>query len=142
MNFATQERTSFYSNIFTCAVDGNNIFQTDYMGNRIGVLGVSTSAYNELKKICDQYYDKLVELGVLQKEKTPQEIAEEQRKIMSDMMIQMKSLQEELNSIKDRNNVQSSKLDSGSNESVRDEPRETIEIKPSNSKSSGANGKK
>lgn len=142
MNLTTQERTSFFNNILTCSIDGNNIFQTDYMGNRIGVLGVSANAYNELKKICDQYYNKLVELGVLQKEKTPQEIAEEQREFMSEMMAQMKSLKEELNNIKDKNNVQSSKSASNGDESVRDEPREASETKSSYTKGSGTNGKK
>lgn len=142
MNFTTQERTSFFSNIHTCLVDGNNIFQTDYMGNKVGVLGVTTTAYNELKKICDQYYDKLVELGVLQKEKTPQEIAKEQNELMSEMMKQIKSLKEEISNIKGKDNVQSSKPYSNSIESVWNESRETSEIKSSNTKSSGSNGKK
>lgn len=142
MNLTTHEKTSYFNNIMNCYTDGNNIFQTDYMGNKIGVVGVTAAKYKELKDICDQYYDKLVSLGAIPKEKTPEELAAEQTKLMTQMMEQMKLLQDEISVIKGNKNVQYADNTSNSEPAVRVEQREPIEAKPSNPKGSGNNGKK
>lgn len=71
-----------FSNMIPCIMDGDDIYQTDATGNR-QLVGKSLSAYQELDEISQQYYDKLVELGEIIPEKTPQEMmAEMQGKMM------------------------------------------------------------
>lgn len=142
MNLTTHERTSYFNNIMSCYTDGDNIFQTDYMGNKVGSIGVTNKRYLELKEICDKYYDKLVELGAIKKEKTPEELAQEQTEMMTKMMEQMKYLQDELSAIKESNNVQHSNVTSGSMPIVQPERPEPIEIRSSNQKGAGSIGKK
>lgn len=70
------------SNMVPCILDGNDIYQTDATGSRRPI-GKSLAAYEELEETTKQYYDKLVELGVIIPEKTPQEMmAEMQGKMM------------------------------------------------------------
>ncbi|MCM1497267.1 MAG: hypothetical protein NC124_02260 [Clostridium sp.] len=142
MNLTTHERTSYYNNLMMCCVDGKNIFQTDYLGNRIGNLGVSAQAYLELKGICDQYYNKLVELGAIPKEKTPEEIAKEQTEMMGAMMQQLKSLQEEISIMKDNNNVRHPKVTSNSEPDILPDRTIPVETRTGCPKGSSSNGKK
>lgn len=53
-----------YSNTFFCVYDGDDIVQTDSVGNR-KVIGKKLEAYEELEKTTTEYYNKLVELGVI-----------------------------------------------------------------------------
>lgn len=103
----TFEKTSIYNSAFSCRIDNDNIFQTDYLGNNYGQIGVTVKKYKELKDICDSYYNKLVELGVIQKEKTEQEIALETQAIMKSMLDQIQSMQEQINKMKDNKNDKS-----------------------------------
>lgn len=109
----THEKTSIYNNIFTCYVENGGIFQTDYIGNKIGQLGVTNETYSalnskyiDLKKICDTYYNKLVDAGIIEKEKTPEEIIKEQSELMNQMLLQMKDMQNEINQLKEKKDVQ------------------------------------
>lgn len=52
------------SNVMACVTDGTDIYQTDYAGNR-QLIGKTIAAYTELEQTTAQYYDKLVELGVI-----------------------------------------------------------------------------
>lgn len=73
-----------------CIIDGNNIFEVDYTGNKKCV-GVIAQVYKDLednletaiikaeeyKEKANGYEKKLVELGVIQLPKTPEEIQQE-----------------------------------------------------------------
>ena len=50
--------------------------------------------------MCQQYYDKLVELGGIKKEKTPAEVAAEQAQLMAEMLATMKALKSEVEVLK------------------------------------------
>ena len=62
-----------------------NIIQVDFYGNRQRI-GVTQSAYDELEKISNEYYNKLVELKVITPPKTSEEIQQEQTQLMADML--------------------------------------------------------
>lgn len=64
-------------------------------------IGVTLEKYKELEDISMQYYNKLIEAGLIEKEKTPEEIAAEQNKLINSLFNELKDLKEELRSIKD-----------------------------------------
>jgi hypothetical protein len=91
------EKLSFYNSFFSGMIDGDNIMTTDFYGNKQPI-GVTLKKYQETKDLLKTYYDKLVELGVLEEEKTPEEVAKEQQEMMKAMMLQMKEMQEKIDS--------------------------------------------
>lgn len=68
-------------------------------------IGVTLDKYKEIEDISMQYYNKLIEAGLIEKEKTPEEIAEEQNKLISALYSELKDLKEELRSIKDDKHI-------------------------------------
>ena len=72
-------------NCMMCVIDNGDIFQTDYFGNRQQLIGKTSSAYAELETTTQQYYDKLVELGVITPPKTQEQLMSEMQSAMSDM---------------------------------------------------------
>ena len=72
------------SNMLACVVDGTDIYQTDYIGNR-KLIGKTLSAYNELEQTTTEYYNKLVELGVIVPPKSQEELMAEMQKSMLQM---------------------------------------------------------
>ena len=105
---------------FLAQLDGANIYQLNSFagfgsGQRTQV-GVTLQAYNDLKQMCQQYYDKLVELGVIKKEKTPAEIAAEQAQIMAEMLATMKALKNEVEVLKNERSNSSEVVKSNSGE--------------------------
>lgn len=87
------------SNICTCVIDGADIYQTDYMGNRQQI-GKTMSAYNELEQTTSQYYDKLVELKVIVPPKSQEELMGEMQKTMADMTGIIAALSAEVKELK------------------------------------------
>ena len=61
-------------NCMMCVIDNGDIFQTDYFGNRQQLIGKTAAAYAELEGTTQQYYDKLVELGVITPQKTQEQL--------------------------------------------------------------------
>lgn len=89
---------------FLAQLEGVNIYQINSFagfgsGQRTQV-GVTLQAYNELKTMCQQYYEKLVELGVIKKEKTTAELQAEQAQLMAEMLATMKALKSEVEVLK------------------------------------------
>lgn len=79
-----------------CTVEDGIIYEVNTLyGNKTRV-GVTDSKYNELKSLADDYYKKLVDLGVITPPKTPEQIQQETMQIMSSMMEQMKAMQAEM----------------------------------------------
>nr|DAJ54703.1 MAG TPA: hypothetical protein [Caudoviricetes sp.] len=67
------------------AIDGADIYQVDYFGNRQQLIGKTAAAYSELETTTQEYYDKLVELGVITPPKTQEQLMGEMQSAMSDM---------------------------------------------------------
>lgn len=82
-----------------CIIEGNNIVQIDAYGNK-RVIGVTQSAYDELEKISTEYYNKLVEVGIIEVQKTPEQLQQEQVQMMSELMEQMKQVKAEMEVLK------------------------------------------
>lgn len=89
------------SNMLACVVDGVDIYQTDYAGNRQPI-GKTLSAYNELEQTTGEYYNKLVELGVIVPPKSQEELMAEMQKTMLEMSGIIAGLSDELKELKNR----------------------------------------
>lgn len=88
------------SNMLAC-VDGTDIYQIDYIGNR-QLIGKTLSAYNELEQTTTEYYNKLVELGVIVPPKSQEELMAEMQKSMLQMSDIIAGLSNELKELKNR----------------------------------------
>ena len=98
------EKLSFYNTFFGGSIDGDNILSTDFYGNK-QVIGVTIKKYQDTIDLLNSYYNKLIELGVIEKEKTPEDIAKEQQEMLQTMMLQMKAMQEKLENIQTERNI-------------------------------------
>ena len=78
------------------AVDGSEIYQVDYFGNRQQLIGKTLPAYSELETTTQEYYDKLVELGVITPPKTQEQLMGEMQSAMSDMAAIIKNLTDQV----------------------------------------------
>ena len=72
------------ANVMACVVDGTDIYQTDYAGNR-QLIGKTVSAYTELEQTTTEYYNKLVELGVIVPPKSQEELMAAAEKMAADI---------------------------------------------------------
>ena len=61
------------TNQLLCVVDGADIYQADYLGNR-KLIGKTLAAFSELEATTTEYYNKLVELGVIIPPQEPEEM--------------------------------------------------------------------
>lgn len=93
------------SNMLTCVVDGQDIYQTDYMGNR-KLIGKTQAAYSELEGTTKQYYDKLVELGAITPPKTPEEMMADMQGTMMNMLQTISALSDEVKELKSHGSEQ------------------------------------
>lgn len=133
------EKLSFYNTFFGGSIDGDNIISTDFYGNK-QIVGVTQKKYQETLDLLNSYYNKLVEVGVIQKEKTAEEIASEQKEMMSAMILQMKNMQETLDNLQRKNlereeNDELKSNDKYFNPKAESESRPTGEVESVNSKS-------
>jgi hypothetical protein len=87
------------SNLLTCYIDGDSIVQMDMIGNR-KVIGKTAEAYSTLEATTTEYYNKLVELGVIVPEKSPEEMMREMQKTMYDMAGVIAALKAEMEGMK------------------------------------------
>ena len=93
------------SNMMACMADGADIYQTDYTGNR-QLIGKTLSAYNELEQTTMEYYNKLVELGVIVPPKSQEELMAEMQKSMLEMSGIIASLSGEIKELKENGSKQ------------------------------------
>nr|DAV15252.1 MAG TPA: hypothetical protein [Caudoviricetes sp.] len=89
------------SSCLMCAIDGADIWQVDYFGNRQQIIGKTAAAYTELEGTTQQYYDKLVELGIITPPKTQEELMGEMQSAMSDMAEIIKGLSAQVKELKE-----------------------------------------
>lgn len=88
------------TNQFFCVVNGDDILQVDYMTGQQKPIGKTNAAYSELEQTTTEYYNKLVELGVIVPEKNAQEVMAELQKAMALMAKTMESLSNEVKELK------------------------------------------
>lgn len=98
------EKLSFYNSYFGGVIEGDNIMSSDFYGNKT-LIGVTMKKYQETLDLLNNYYNKLIELGVIEKEKTPEEIAKEQQDMIKTMMIQMQHMQEKIDCLNEQNRI-------------------------------------
>lgn len=89
------------SNCLMCIIDNGDIYQADYFGNRQQLIGKTVAAYTELESTTQQYYDKLVELGVITPPKTQEQLMSEMQSAMSDMAEIIKGLSAQVKELKE-----------------------------------------
>lgn len=94
------------SNMLSCIADGGDIYQVDYMGNR-RLIGKTLSTYQELESTTKEYYDKLVELGVITPQKTTEEMMADMQNTMLDMSKIIATLKDEVKELKANGSEQS-----------------------------------
>lgn len=95
------EKLSFYNSFFGGTIEGDNILSSDFYGNKT-VVGVTLKKYEDTLNLLNLYYDKLVDLGVIEKEKTPEDIAKEQQEMMKQMMEKMQEMQATIDSMNNK----------------------------------------
>lgn len=76
-----------------CVIDGEDVVQADYLGNRKKV-GKTLKAYQELEDTCGEYYDKLVELGVIIPPKSQEEMMADLQRTVTELMTEIKELKQ------------------------------------------------
>lgn len=83
----TQENKTIYSlnGQFVALCENGYIYQVNsFTGQKVQV-GVTQQTFDELQKITDGYYNKLVELGIIIPPKSNEEIIKEQQEMMAKM---------------------------------------------------------
>lgn len=83
-----------------CLIDGADIVQFDVLGGR-QVIGKTSAAYAELEATTQEYYDRLVELGVITPPKTQEELMAEMQSAMADMANTIKGLNAQIKEMRD-----------------------------------------
>jgi hypothetical protein len=86
------------NNMIACIVDGENIYQTDYTSKKL--IGKTQAAYDELAATTQEYYDKLVELGVIIPPKSAEQMMNEMQGAMADMVDVIATLKNEIQELK------------------------------------------
>lgn len=87
-----------------CIIDGSDIWQADYFGNKQQLIGKTCAAYAELEGTTQQYYDKLVELGIITPPKTQEQLMSEMQTAMADMSDIIKGLTAQIKEMKENGN--------------------------------------
>lgn len=89
-------------NIMYCTIEDNTILQCNY-GQPFKKIGVTMEKYNDALKLINEYRNKLIELGVIEKEKTPEELQKETNALLVKLNERMNNMEERLNEYKKSN---------------------------------------
>jgi hypothetical protein len=89
-----------FSGSIVSMIDGADIYQTDTWGNK-KLIGKTQAAFDELQATTQQYYDKLVELGVIIPPKTQEELIGEMQATMLEMSKIIAGLSGEVKELRD-----------------------------------------
>ena len=87
------------SNQMLCVIENDGIYQYDFTGTK-KLIGKTIQAYTELEQTTTEYYDKLVELGVIVPPKSPEDMIREMQQTMLSMSGIIQSLSEEVKELK------------------------------------------
>lgn len=104
-NGGTYERLEFLNNMVPAVISGDDIIQCDMYGRSQTKIGVSLKKYNEATETLQKYYDKLVELGVIQEEKKPEEMMKEFMEEIRTLRAEIKHLKEDKDDEHDKGNA-------------------------------------
>lgn len=85
------------ANTVICTIENDAIVQMGAFGNPPKQIGVTKKAYDELYSLLEQYRNKLIELGVIEKEKTAEEINKENQLMLSAILQRLENLEKEKN---------------------------------------------
>lgn len=108
-------------NIMYCTIEDNTILQCNY-GQPFKKIGVTIEKYNDALKLINEYRNKLIDLGVIEKEKTPEELQKETNALLLKLNERMNSMEEQLNEYK-KSSTNSEQFSTGSKErTVADSP--------------------
>lgn len=83
------------NNTVICSIEDNAIIQVGSYGNPPKKIGITLNKYEELLSLLDQYRNKLIELGVIEKEKTPEELQKENQALLSAILKRLDNLEKE-----------------------------------------------
>lgn len=98
-------------NTFICAVENEKIMQIDYAGRPVKEVGVTSAQYQEALKVIAGYKEKLIEAGILKKEKTVQELQEEQNEMLKALLGKVETLEKKVNEYEHRLDTSADKKD-------------------------------
>ena len=101
-------------NLMYCTVEDNTILQCNY-GQPFKKIGVTMEKYNDALKLINEYRNKLIELGVIEKEKSPEELQKETNALLIKLNDRINSMEEQLNEYK-KSSSNSERLSSQSKE--------------------------
>lgn len=101
-----------------CTIDGEDIYQQNYMTGQKQLIGKTIAAYNELEQTTTEYYNKLVELGVITPPQEPEKMMEQMQQAMLEMANVIKDLSAQVKELKD-NGSECNSVDGGQNVSQR-----------------------
>jgi len=82
-------------NIIMCTQENEKLMQIDYSGRPVKEVGVTIQQYNEALKVIQGYKDQLIKAGILKKEKTVQELQEEQNEMLRQVLQRLENLEKE-----------------------------------------------
>lgn len=103
-------------NTVICTIEGGNIIQVGGYGQPPKKIGITNEAEKEIKELLSQYNDKLVELGVIKKPKTPEELQAETNNILLKLSERLDKMEDFINGYKkdstSGNNVCTAKVQS------------------------------
>lgn len=106
--YPKSSNNSEYGSTFTAYVNNDGfIVKVDRYNNQQAVVGVDNAKFEEVtkraeeaEKQCDEFYNKLVECGIIEKEKTQEEKNEE---LMKQMLKTMKAMENRIKKIEGGN---------------------------------------
>lgn len=113
-NYNVAGSYNFNNNTFLASIDrdGNIIHESSNGRKKIGV---DTQTAEEMQGVIDNYYNKLVELGVFVKEKTAEEIAQEQAEINQVLLQEIRSLNSKVEELSLNGNVRDDNSETSTN---------------------------
>lgn len=79
-----------------CTIENEKILRLNHLGQSIQQIGVITSQYEEALKVAAGYKEKLIEAGIIKKERTPQELHDEQMAAIQALLNKVNTLEEKV----------------------------------------------
>lgn len=114
------QNQTMVSNVISCVLEEDKIFQTDYLNGNKTQIGVSLDEYNQKIETLDIYYNKLVELGVIEIEKTPEQIQKENQELINKLLIKIENLEKKVDDTNGKEPVHKPSKKSGNNVQCQD----------------------
>lgn len=98
-NFTYNASFNSYNNRLMCFIDGDVIYQLDNSGQK--KIGYVDAYVDEQTQVLQEYYTKLVEVGVIVPEKTPEEILKETQEALLESQKMNREMMQLIKDMKD-----------------------------------------